>query len=121
MPGLLVTGRAGSGKTSILNAAAKALQEHDKTFACMSHLICVNRPPIYTSALDTLYIDLSRYTEAPVSKIKSLFKYWFEKAQWHRPSVIVMDNMDALMSAEQEVGFNRVLGCYFISHCCAAY
>lgn len=57
------------------------------------------------SIKDTLYVDLSRYTESPISKIKSLLRYWFEKAQWHRPSVIIMDNMDELMKAEQEVGF----------------
>ncbi|KAI0796078.1 AAA-domain-containing protein [Abortiporus biennis] len=84
VPGLLITGRSGAGKTSILNAAAKSLQENPKTFAY------------------TLYVDLSRYTDTPVSKIKSLFRFWYEKAQYHRPTVLVMDNMDKLMSVEQE-------------------
>ena len=53
--------------------------------------------------LDTLYLDLAKYTETPVSKIKALLQYWFHKAFWHRPSVIVMDNLDRLMGGEQEV------------------
>ena len=34
VPGLLVTGLPGSGKTSIVNAVAKALQENPETVAC---------------------------------------------------------------------------------------
>ena len=37
-------------------------------------------------------------------KIRSLLNYWFDKAYFHRPTVIVMDNMDKLMGIEQEVG-----------------
>ena len=32
--GLLVTGRSGSGKTSIVRAVAKSLQEDPRTFTC---------------------------------------------------------------------------------------
>ena len=34
VPGLLVTGRSGAGKTSILRTAAKALQEDPRALAC---------------------------------------------------------------------------------------
>lgn len=84
VPGLLVTGRSGSGKTSILRAAARALQEDPRTLAY------------------TLYVDLAKYTETPVPKVKALLNYWFDKAYFHRPTVIIMDNMDKLMCAEQE-------------------
>ncbi|KAH8103921.1 AAA-domain-containing protein [Cristinia sonorae] len=84
VPGLLVTGRSGSGKTSILKAVAKRLQESPRIFAYILH------------------VDLAKYADLPIAKIKLLFKYWFEKAQWHRPTVITMDNMDKLMSPELE-------------------
>ncbi|GJE90322.1 PEX-1N and AAA domain-containing protein [Phanerochaete sordida] len=84
VPGLLVTGRSGAGKTSILRTAAKALQEDPRTLAY------------------TMYVDLAKYTETPVSKVKSLLHYWFDKAFFHRPTVMVFDNMDKLMGAEQE-------------------
>ncbi|THH28835.1 hypothetical protein EUX98_g5355 [Antrodiella citrinella] len=84
VPGLLVTGRSGSGKTSILNAVAKHLQESPMTLSY------------------ALHVDLAKYVDTPIAKIKTLFKYWLEKARWHRPSVIIMDNMDKLMSPELE-------------------
>ncbi|KAJ7497026.1 P-loop containing nucleoside triphosphate hydrolase protein [Mycena latifolia] len=81
---LLVTGRAGAGKTSIVHAAAKTLQEEPKTFAY------------------TLYVDVSRYAAQPVPMIKSLLGYWFKKAVWHRPAVLVLDNLEKLVGAELE-------------------
>ncbi|THG97215.1 hypothetical protein EW026_g4735 [Hermanssonia centrifuga] len=84
VPGLLITGRSGSGKTSMLRAVAKASQESPLTYTY------------------TLYVDLAKYTDTPVSRIKGLLKYWFTKASWHKPSVIVMDNLDKLMSVELE-------------------
>lgn len=53
--------------------------------------------------LDVLKVDLAQYTTMPVPKVKALFNYWFEKAYWHRPSIILFDNMDKLMAAEEEV------------------
>lgn len=57
---------------------------------------------------DTLYVDLAKYTETPVSKIKTLLNYWSDKAYFHRPTVVVMDNMDKLMGIEQEVCISRL-------------
>lgn len=48
-------------------------------------------------------MDLAKYTELPVSKVKTLLQYWFDKAFFHRPTVVVMDNIDKLMGIEQEV------------------
>lgn len=53
--------------------------------------------------VDTLYIDLSRYTSSPVAKFRSHIKYWMEKASWHKPSLLVFDNIDKLMGTELEV------------------
>ena len=52
---------------------------------------------------DTLYADVGKLADAPVSKVKALIKYWFEKAAWHWPTLIVLDNLDRLMGVELEV------------------
>ena len=65
--------------------------------------------PNQRSLQDTLYVDLAKYTETPVSKVNSLLNYWFDKAVFHRPTVIVFDNMDKLMGIEQEVRGNAFL------------
>ncbi|KAF7970317.1 hypothetical protein HWV62_24390 [Athelia sp. TMB] len=51
---------------------------------------------------DRLYVDLARYTETPVPTLKALFKYWWAVAAWHRPSVLILDNVDKLMGVELE-------------------
>ncbi|KAF9460743.1 P-loop containing nucleoside triphosphate hydrolase protein [Collybia nuda] len=84
VPSLLVTGRPGAGKTSILNATAKCIQSDTRAFT-------------YTH-----FVDVSRYSEQPVATIKSLFRYWLHKAIWHRPSILVLDNLDKLLSVELE-------------------
>ena len=53
--------------------------------------------------VDTLYVDLARYTEKPVATLKKLFEYWFDKAAWHRPAVLVFDNIESLFGVELEV------------------
>ncbi|KZT66890.1 AAA-domain-containing protein [Daedalea quercina L-15889] len=84
VPGLLVTGRSGAGKTSLLHAVAKSMQEDAKIFAYVLH------------------VDMSKYTETPIGKMRALLRYWIAKAAWHRPCVLVVDNIDKLMSAELE-------------------
>ncbi|KZP10920.1 AAA-domain-containing protein [Athelia psychrophila] len=81
---LLITGRAGAGKTSIAKAVAQRVQVDPRVYAY------------------TLYIDLARLAETPVPALKGLFKHWWAKAAWHRPSVIVFDNVDKLMGVELE-------------------
>ena len=49
------------------------------------------------------YIDLSGYKDKPVPRLKELFTFWKEKASWQHPSIIVFDNIDAIVSAEVEV------------------
>ncbi|EIN06461.1 AAA-domain-containing protein [Punctularia strigosozonata HHB-11173 SS5] len=81
VPGLLITGKSGSGKTSIAQAIARSLQDQ----YAYHH-----------------YVDASRHAEKPVGALQKLFKYWHDKALWHRPSVLVLDNIDKLLSAELE-------------------
>ncbi|KAJ3562418.1 hypothetical protein NP233_g9586 [Leucocoprinus birnbaumii] len=82
--GLLVIGRSGAGKTSIVQTVAKRLQEDSRTLTYVH------------------YVDVSKYVDTPVPTVKNLFSFWFDKAAWHKPSVIVLDNLDRLLSAEVE-------------------
>ncbi|KAL0577747.1 Peroxisome biosynthesis protein pex1 [Marasmius crinis-equi] len=84
VPSLLITGRTGVGKTSIIKNVAKALQENPKTLTY------------------TLYVDVAPLAEKPVDTVKSLFKYWFDKAFWHKPTIIVLDNLHELIGTESE-------------------
>ncbi|KAJ7874791.1 P-loop containing nucleoside triphosphate hydrolase protein [Mycena olivaceomarginata] len=84
MSSLLVTGRSGAGKTSIVQAVAKTLQQDSKTFTY------------------TLYVDVSRYAAQPVHTIKTLLNYWFRKAAWHRPAILILDNLEKLVGVEVE-------------------
>ncbi|KAK1229140.1 Peroxisome biosynthesis protein pex1 [Marasmius sp. AFHP31] len=84
VPSLLITGRAGVGKTSIIRHVAKTLQENPKTLAC------------------TLYVDVAPLAEKPVATVKNLFKYWFDKAFWHKPTILVLDNLHELVGTESE-------------------
>jgi hypothetical protein len=70
---------------------------------------------------DTLYVDLARYKAQSVSVLKSLFRYWFEAAAWHRPTILIFDNMEALLGAELEVrafSFCCCLFCYLRHRVC---
>jgi hypothetical protein len=59
--------------------------------------------------LDTLYVDLTKYSEERIPVLKSLFHYWLDVAKWHRPSVIVFDNLERVVPAEVEVSSVSVL------------
>ncbi|KAI9441226.1 AAA-domain-containing protein [Lactarius indigo] len=84
LSGLIVTGRAGAGKTSVVQATSKALQWDSLVQAF------------------TLYVDFSRYTEKPVQTLRTQFQYWLDKAMWHRPSVLIFDNLEKLLGTELE-------------------
>ncbi|KAH7876793.1 P-loop containing nucleoside triphosphate hydrolase protein [Lentinula edodes] len=81
---LLLTGRAGVGKTSIVKTVAKALQQNPKTYT-------------YTH-----YVDVSPYADKPISVVKLLFRYWLKTAIWHKPSILVLDNLHELLGIESE-------------------
>ncbi|EIW52807.1 AAA-domain-containing protein [Trametes versicolor FP-101664 SS1] len=84
VPGLLVTGRSGAGKTALLHAVSNAMEDDPRT-------LCF-----------TLYVDLSRFSGSPVAKVRTHMKYWMEKAAWRKPSLLILDNIDKLMGTELE-------------------
>jgi hypothetical protein len=53
--------------------------------------------------IDNQYVDCTKYAETPVATLKSLFKYWAATAAWYHPSILVLDNLDKMLPAEQEV------------------
>ncbi|KIY63560.1 AAA-domain-containing protein [Cylindrobasidium torrendii FP15055 ss-10] len=81
---LLVTGRSGAGKTSIVKTVSSRLQRDPRIHAYIE------------------YVDLAPYTEKPISVIKGLFKYWFDRAAFHKPSILILDNIEHLLKAEEE-------------------
>lgn len=52
---------------------------------------------------DIHYVDISPYADKPVPVIKALFKYWLETAIWHKPTVLILDNLHELLGTESEV------------------
>lgn len=59
--------------------------------------------------IDIHYVDVSKHADSPIPTVKSLFSYWFAKAAWHKPSVIVLDNLDKLLAAEVEVRIGVIM------------
>ncbi|PPQ77199.1 hypothetical protein CVT25_011045 [Psilocybe cyanescens] len=84
LSGLLITGRAGAGKTSIVRSVAKSIQEDPRTLAYVH------------------YVDASKLSEQPIPSVKAQLNFWFDTCAWHRPSILVLDNLDKLLSAEVE-------------------
>jgi peroxin-1 len=103
--GLLVTGRTGAGKTEVLKAVARGLQVDPSIYACASFAplacsrFCADAP---TRAVSR-YVDLARYRDKPVRVLRELLAFWRDKAAWHAPSVLALDNLDAIVPAEVEV------------------
>jgi hypothetical protein len=69
---------------------------------------------------DTYYVDCQPLADKTVAHLKSLFQYWFDMAAYHRPTVIVLDNLDKLLPAEQEVGLFVILVMFTVSDRCLA-
>ncbi|GAA6051698.1 hypothetical protein JCM3770_001233 [Rhodotorula araucariae] len=84
IPGVLVTGASGAGKTALVKEAARRMAADDRV---LSH---------------TLYIDCAQHADARQPALKSRFKEWFDEACWHAPTILVLDNLDRLIGAEVE-------------------
>lgn len=81
--GFLVHGKAGSGKTLLLNMVAEKIAAeygyHTKFISCE---------------------NIMNETFATLSK-NHIFK-WLQICSWHKPSILILDNLDKLLSAEVE-------------------
>ncbi|KAG9088465.1 Peroxisome biosynthesis protein pex1 [Ceratobasidium sp. 370] len=84
LPGLLLHGAPGSGKTSVARSVVKKLEADPRIHACV------------------VYVDLAQMADEHTSTLRSKFKTWKAVAAWRQPSVLVLDNLDKVVSAEVE-------------------
>lgn len=83
--GILVHGNSGSGKTLFLKHVANIL-EKDNGFHC-KFVSC-------EALMNETYTTLST----------NHFNKWLQECTWYKPSVLILDNLDKLISAEVEHG-----------------
>ncbi|KAI6138774.1 P-loop containing nucleoside triphosphate hydrolase protein [Pisolithus tinctorius] len=81
---ILVTGRPGVGRTSLAREIARRLEEDTRTYAYIH------------------YIDFKEYSQKHTKIFKKLFRHLYEIAAWHRPTVLIFDNLDKILSPEVE-------------------
>lgn len=84
VPGILITGRQGMGKTSVAKEIARRLEADERVYASIH------------------YIDFSPLASKPAQTLGALFRYLFVLARWHSPSVLIFDNLDKVCAAEVE-------------------
>ncbi|CEL56526.1 Peroxisome biosynthesis protein PAS1 OS=Komagataella pastoris GN=PEX1 PE=3 SV=1 [Rhizoctonia solani AG-1 IB] len=84
LPGLLLHGAPGSGRTSVARAVTKELESDPSIHACI------------------VYVDLAQLADQHTSVLRDKFKTWRTVAAWRQPSVLVLDNLDKVVSAEVE-------------------
>ncbi|KIK41964.1 hypothetical protein CY34DRAFT_84427 [Suillus luteus UH-Slu-Lm8-n1] len=84
VPGILITGRQGMGKTSVAKEIARRLEADERVYASIH------------------YIDFSPLASKPAQALGALFGHLFVLARWHSPSVLVFDNLDKVCAAEVE-------------------
>ncbi|KAG8958543.1 Peroxisome biosynthesis protein pex1 [Tulasnella sp. 419] len=84
LPGLLLCGAPGSGRTSIAKEIARRLEIDTRAYTY------------------TVYIDLAKLGEERVGTLRGNFKTWLTVATWHRPSILILDNLDRAVAAEVE-------------------
>lgn len=84
VPGILITGRQGMGKTSVAKEIARRLEADERVYASVH------------------YIDFSPLASKPPQALGALFGHLFVLARWHSPSVLVFDNFDKVCAAEVE-------------------
>ncbi|KAG8711335.1 Peroxisome biosynthesis protein pex1, partial [Ceratobasidium sp. 423] len=84
LPGLLLHGAPGSGRTSVAREVTKKLESDPSIHACI------------------VYVDLAQMADQHTSVLRDKFKTWRAVAAWRQPSVLVLDNLDKVVSAEVE-------------------
>ncbi|KAL6633217.1 AAA-domain-containing protein [Neocallimastix sp. 'constans'] len=82
--GLLICGNHGSGKTALLENICWTSARNEKIKAYS-----------YT-------FDCNAYTEARIPNIIEAWKQVFNQAAWYSPSIVIFENIDTIMPAEQE-------------------
>jgi peroxin-1 len=52
--------------------------------------------------------------KSSIQTLRTQFQFWLDKAMWHRPSVLIFDNLEKLLGTELEV-----LGSFYLSSTCS--
>ncbi|EGG08049.1 peroxisome assembly protein Pex1p [Melampsora larici-populina 98AG31] len=84
VPGLLVCGSTGSGKTSLVKHVADLVHSDPETLLCQ------------------IYVDCKKHVDDRLGVLKATFNDWFDDVLWHAPSVLILDDLDSLFPAESE-------------------
>lgn len=82
--GVLLCGAPGSGKTSVAHAVGAYLAS------------------VPSLAYRTEYVDCGAFVEERMPSVRSHFREWLNKAAWHAPTLLILDNLDVLLPAEAE-------------------
>ncbi|PVF92751.1 AAA-domain-containing protein [Serendipita vermifera] len=83
-PQILLCGAKGCGKTSISAAVALRLEEDATLRLC------------------PLYVDLARFTDESLAGIRSLFSLITRLSMWHKPTLLILDNLHQFVGIETE-------------------
>lgn len=60
-------------------------------------------------SVDHVYVDLAKLSDERITVLKSLFERYIDIANWYKPSVLVLDNLDRVISPEVEVRSHYLL------------
>ncbi|KAI8588343.1 P-loop containing nucleoside triphosphate hydrolase protein [Geranomyces variabilis] len=82
--GILLYGSRGFGKTSIVNAATHAMAVDHESLA------------------HSEFLDCTELARERIPKIKDALQQAIYRAAWYSPSILVLDDLDRLLPAEQE-------------------
>ncbi|CAE7230329.1 unnamed protein product [Rhizoctonia solani] len=102
LPGLLLHGAPGSGRTSVARAVTKKLEFDSSIHACMVTSLPYLSDCLMNCIAGIVYIDLAQMADQHTSVLRDKFKIWRAVAAWRQPSVLVLDNLDKVVSAEVE-------------------
>lgn len=105
MSGLLLCGAPGSGRTSVARSVAKKLEADSRIYACTPSILTLLllTTDFLKWVLGVVYVDLAQMADEHTSALRAKFQTWRAVAAWRRPSVLILDNLDKVVSAEVEV------------------
>ena len=101
-PKVLLCGGKGFGKTSLASVVAADLEKDTQLRLCesmRSFFIALLIVPF----AGPLFIDMKEFAEESLTGVRSLLQSLLRIALWHRPTLIVLDNLHQFVGVETEV------------------
>lgn len=103
---MLLTGGKGSGKTTLAHLVGEAVA-NDRDILAGTIVVALPRDKL--TRLETVYIDVARLDgEARLKDTKEKMDAWITDATQRRPCLLILDGLDTLLSAENEVSCDRI-------------